>query len=49
MDVQIRHVEECRKKVRNLILKYGFDDIADSLVESWIQPGDFLLKKFQGK
>lgn len=49
MDVQIRHVEECRKKVRNLILKYGFDDIADSLVESWIQPGDFLLEEIPGE
>jgi len=43
MDIQTNHVETCRAEAVNLLHKYGFEENVDSLVKSWIQPGDFLL------
>lgn len=48
MDIQADHVETCRAEAVNLLQKYGFEENVDSLVESWIQTGDFLLDEIPG-
>lgn len=44
MDLQLSHVQTCRAKIKDLLVKQGFNvNKSQALVESWLRQGDFLL------
>lgn len=49
MDLQPQHVETCRERVTQLLVRKGCSEPeASTLAEQWVQVGDFLLTDMQG-